>query len=149
MDTDKNNGKTNREVIEETTSGLRESAKDLAEFCRSISSAQTPSSTQDRVSGVSLQHESSNLDKNLRILFDEIDEFYDGIITIKNALGGVHVNEVAVLEADLGSILKDLYDAKVRNDWTYITTLVERYLVDNFEQWYRFGLPALIRSRDS
>src|SRR3989338_1333911 len=95
----KDNGKTQREVIEEATPALRETAKHLADFCRSLSANRASAVSQPQGTEVPMQQESLGLDKNLRILFDEIDEFYDGVITIRNALGGVHVNEVAVLEA--------------------------------------------------
>jgi hypothetical protein len=86
----------------------------------------------------------------------ELSDLVEGVTTFTEALKGVKrilrlgfYQPIAVLEADLYSILKDLADFQAGEHWEFVADLLCDHLPANFAEWRTKGLPALSRARDS
>jgi hypothetical protein len=82
-------------------------------------------------------------------LIDGVETFSDGLLSVKQILRIGRVETVAVLEADMMSILKDIVEFTESGDKAYVLDLLRNHMPVNLADWSREGLPALIRSRDS
>lgn len=82
-------------------------------------------------------------------LADWIEIFHRAIKEIKGVLRVGLLPPVNLLEADLHEILVDVLDARQRGDEKGAIEIVGTDLVDNLDQWYQKGIPALIRREQS
>ncbi len=85
----------------------------------------------------------------LASLVEGITTFTDALTGIKRILRIGFYQPIAVLEADLYSILKDLADFQAGEHWEFVADLLTEHLPTNFVDWRESGLPALMRARDS
>jgi len=82
-------------------------------------------------------------------LVDGIKTMMDAIHHCKQILRIAMLQPVAVLEADILSILRDVLEAQESGNRVYLEQLLREHLPTNLEGWQRDGIPALIRARDS
>jgi hypothetical protein len=82
-------------------------------------------------------------------LSDGLRTFSDAIHQVKIILKSNGVAPLPMLEADLTSILKDIFEFTQSGDLEYVTDLLAKHLPQNLKEWREQGLPALRRSRDS
>src|SRR5690606_6436744 len=85
-------------------------------------------------------------EKFLRLL-DGLETFAEGVSTARVALRLGLMDQVRLLEADLVSILKDLFEAKKSGRRDYVDRLLTGELPENLREWHDQGIPAIIRSR--
>lgn len=86
--------------------------------------------------------------KDFAKLVDGIGTFTEAVTEVKRILKLGALPSVAVVEADLLSILKDLLASQQKQEYTYMAELLENHLPPNLQQWRESALPAIARSRD-
>jgi hypothetical protein len=82
-------------------------------------------------------------------LMDGVNTLSEGVSHIKKLQRIGYLQPVNLLEADLASILSDLYTCYESQPTEYLLELLHEHLPLNMRQWREEGIPALIRARDS
>ncbi len=84
----------------------------------------------------------------------QFDRLVDGLQTVAESIGAVKQvlnfkggTEIAILEAEMGSILNDLLESLTTGDSAYVRDLLSIHLPKHLEEWRTEGLPALDRFR--
>jgi hypothetical protein len=122
-----------RELAEETLQSLIEFTMHLESFSRQAA---------DHLEKGKFPHEFVKL-------VEGIQTFTDALMGVKQILRVGIMEPINVLEADMGSILKDLVQFAEGGQREYVVDLMRNHLPLNLEDWRREGIPALIRARDS
>ncbi len=94
----------------------------------------------DRLTRLSLDAMASG---NWKDLMDGIATFTDALMSIKNLLKLGRIQKIAVLEADLLSIMQDILDAREKKDQQYLTELLEIHLPECLGRWKSEGIEIL------
>ena len=79
-------------------------------------------------------------------LLDGIESFTDAMQALKPVLGVQLDPTIQMLEVDLTSILAELLDANLREDYAYQEHLLGTQLLESFRDWQETGFP-LLRAR--
>jgi hypothetical protein len=80
---------------------------------------------------------------------DSLDLFVQTIGGVKLTLRIGLNTQVALVEADLISIMNDLLDAKRQNNYVYMAELLEKELISNLTEWKEKIFPLLRNIRAS
>jgi hypothetical protein len=123
-----------RELAEETLQSLLEFTSHLELLSRNAGAK--------LVAGLAPKHEFMRL-------IDGIQTFSDALLQSRQILHVGRLEAVAILEADLASLLKDLVQFTESGDRDYVIDLLQNHLPLNLADWRGTGIPTLIRSRDS
>jgi hypothetical protein len=123
-----------REIAEDTLQALIEFSTHLEKLCHDISSELL---------------ESPPKVEKLQRLADGITTFIDALSGVKQILHVGNLSVIQVLEADLLSILKDVFEYQKKSEFHFAATVIREALVANLTQWRTEGIPSLIRLRDS
>ncbi|MGK5087831.1 hypothetical protein WDW86_09750 [Bdellovibrionota bacterium FG-2] len=131
--------------IEIHTSHPREMAEDTLQNLLSFA---------PHLEGLSLRtgrliREGADANKQFQSLVNGMEIFTQGIAGVKKLLRIGLLAEVQVLEADLFSILRDLFEYQSAGQTQFVADLLESHLPMNLVDWQTRGIPAMIRSRDS
>jgi hypothetical protein len=123
-----------REIAEETLQSLVEFSAHLEQLCAETSRqllASPPNTTM------------------LPRVADGITTFIDALTNVKTILHVGAMPKVQVLEADLLSILKDMFEYQRQSEFHFVGQVLQDALITNLIQWRTDGIPTLIRLRDS
>ena len=82
-------------------------------------------------------------------LIDGLKTFSEAIHQVKIILKTSTLAPLPMLEADLLSILKDLFEFTESGDTPYLFELLNKHLPQNLTEWRLQGIPTLRTSRDS
>jgi len=86
-------------------------------------------------------------------LLDGLQTFSEALATVKTVLRIGLLNPVNLLEAELLSLLRDLFECQKAGSGTdserYRGELLLTHLPFHLRSWAREGIPAMIRARDS
>ena len=86
---------------------------------------------------------------DLEPLIDGLKTFSEAVHQVKIILKTSHLAPIPMLEADLLSILKDLFEFMGSGDKAYVCDLLNKHLPQNLTEWREKGIPTLRTSRDS
>lgn len=89
------------------------------------------------------------LRETLPKLADGIETFTQALLQVKQILRIVSLPSVQILEADLASILTDIFQYQRKKEPLNAASVVAGPLVENLAQWRLEGIPTLIRLRDN
>jgi hypothetical protein len=78
-------------------------------------------------------------------LIDQLEIFVQTVQMTKRILKAYKINELAILEADMVSILRDLQFAVQAKNEGFIADLLENQMTKNMEAWKEKGLPLMLR----
>jgi hypothetical protein len=123
-----------REIAEETLQSLVEFSTHLEQLCAETSKQLLASPPNTAM---------------LPRVADGITTFIDALANVKTILHVGAMPKVQILEADLLSILKDMFEYQRQSEFHFVGQVLQDALITNLIQWRTDGIPTLIRLRDS
>jgi hypothetical protein len=90
-----------------------------------------------------------NLDVQYQRLLGGLDDFIEAIKGTKQIMRLYSDSRIALLEADLASVLTDILEARKNRNVPYLADLLGEHLPFSLQEWRENGIPTLMRARDS
>jgi hypothetical protein len=90
-----------------------------------------------------------DLDVQYQRLLNGLGDMIEAIKGVKQILRVHQDAQVALLEADLASVLTDILEAKRTGQRAYLVDLLREHLPFSLQEWREQGIPRLMKSRDS